>query len=82
MRAREEVLSEQPLCVLCRAEGRTVEAVEVDHIIPIKHGGTDDRQNLRGLCRPCHDAVTAALYPPKGSTLDGIPRARLREARP
>ena len=27
---------------------------EVDHIVPVKHGGTDDPANLRLLCTTCH----------------------------
>ena len=29
----------------------------VDHIIPVKQGGTDDPDNLRLLCISCHNAV-------------------------
>lgn len=32
---------------------------EVDHIIAVKDGGTDDPSNLRLLCVPCHARVTA-----------------------
>lgn len=31
---------------------------EVDHILPVSAGGTDDPANLRLLCRRCHLAVT------------------------
>lgn len=30
---------------------------EVDHIIPLKKGGTDDPENLRLLCHYCHVSV-------------------------
>jgi hypothetical protein len=30
---------------------------EVDHILPVKDGGTDDPANLRLLCHTCHVAV-------------------------
>lgn len=32
---------------------------EVDHIIAVKDGGTDDPSNLRLLCVPCHKKVSA-----------------------
>lgn len=31
---------------------------EVDHIIPVADGGSDQPANLRLLCRPCHVTVT------------------------
>lgn len=36
-------------------------AAEVDHRIPLALGGTDDRWNLRAVCRPCHGRLTAAI---------------------
>jgi 5-methylcytosine-specific restriction protein A len=30
---------------------------EVDHIVPVKDGGTDDPENLRLLCHGCHVAA-------------------------
>jgi 5-methylcytosine-specific restriction endonuclease McrA len=32
---------------------------EVDHIVAVEDGGTDDPANLRLLCRPCHKERTA-----------------------
>lgn len=31
-----------------------------DHVIPVKNGGTNAIDNLRVLCRPCHDEKTRA----------------------
>jgi 5-methylcytosine-specific restriction protein A len=33
-------------------------AVDVDHIIPLAHGGTDTDDNIQYLCRPCHKSKT------------------------
>jgi len=33
--------------------------LEVDHIVNIAQGGTDDDANLQALCVPCHQAKTA-----------------------
>lgn len=41
-----------PYCLLVRNH-------EVDHIVAVKEGGTDDPENLRLLCVPCHREVTA-----------------------
>jgi 5-methylcytosine-specific restriction enzyme A len=58
-RLRAMVLAREPLCRLCRATGRVVEAVEVDHIVRKRAGGRDELDNLQPLCRPCHSAKTA-----------------------
>lgn len=41
------------------ASGSRYSAWEVDHITPVKDGGTDDPENLRLLCHDCH--VTAGI---------------------
>jgi 5-methylcytosine-specific restriction protein A len=60
-RLRLIVLAEEPLCRRCLERGLIVASREVDHIIPI--GRRPDlrvvRSNLRGLCKPCHSAITA-----------------------
>ncbi len=43
-------------CALCGAS-----ADEVDHIVPVKLGGTSDAHNLRPLCLPCHKSETKRL---------------------
>jgi hypothetical protein len=40
-------------CVKCGARPPDVE-LEVDHIVAVSRGGTDDFANLRTLCRPCN----------------------------
>lgn len=47
-KTRKTVLSEEPRCACGKP------ATEVDHIVPVCLGGTDDRENLRGICRGCH----------------------------
>jgi len=57
-------------CERCGA----VDDLTTDHLLPRSMGGTDDRVNLRVLCRSCHGAVGAKAGGPVGS-----PRiARLR----
>jgi 5-methylcytosine-specific restriction protein A len=48
---------------LCRCDdcvrlGRIREAHEVDHIVALAHGGTDDDGNLRAINRDCHKVKT------------------------
>ena len=51
---RKKFLQEHPYCCKCGAK-----ATEVDHIIPISKGGTDDKNNLQALCKSCHSRKTA-----------------------
>ena len=37
-------------CVLCGA----ADNLEIDHIVPYRDGGSNELDNLRTLCRPCH----------------------------
>ncbi|WP_040667197.1 HNH endonuclease signature motif containing protein [Nitrolancea hollandica] len=53
-RIRDQVLTEEPFCRICGAPSQ-----EVDHIVARADGGSDDRGNLRGLCRRCHASRTA-----------------------
>lgn len=56
--AREEWLIDNPLCVMCKAEGRVTAATVVDHIKP--HRGDMllfwNRDNWQSLCATCHSA--------------------------
>jgi 5-methylcytosine-specific restriction protein A len=56
---RERVLVEEPWCRLCAAADKRTPATQVDHILPKRDGGTDDRKNLRPLCHSCHSRRTA-----------------------
>lgn len=48
-RVRQQMLAEEPTCRLCGAP-----TTDVDHILPLVAGGKHVRENLQGLCRPCH----------------------------
>ena len=54
-------------CVLCGASGREAK-LEIDHIIPVSQGGTDDPANLRCLCFQCnrgkHAKIETEAQPP------------------
>lgn len=51
---RYEVLKRAKFrCELCGVSA-AVKALEVDHILPRNHGGTDDESNLQSLCYSCN----------------------------
>ena len=73
-RLRDQVRREQPLCAPCAARGYTVAGVEVDHIVPLSHGGRLlDRANLQHLCRACHAAKHQGGLESTGGRPDGHP---------
>lgn len=43
----------------CRVCGLTTKDLEVDHIVNVAQGGTDEDGNLQAICIPCHKAKTA-----------------------
>jgi len=54
---RITLLNNEPLCRICGQP-----ANEVDHIVAVDAGGTDDPSNLQPLCRSCHAAKTRAEH--------------------
>ena len=56
---RARLLYDQPLCVACEAAGAVTLAQQVDHIVPLYKGGTNDDSNMQGLCVECHKVKTA-----------------------
>jgi 5-methylcytosine-specific restriction protein A len=58
MALRTQVLAEEFKCYLCPGGGTPDDLV--DHVVPLSAGGTDDRSNLRRICRACHNRKTAA----------------------
>lgn len=54
------VLRAEPLCRTCKGEGKVTAADLVDHIVAKVDGGSDQRENLQPLCRPCHGIKTSA----------------------
>lgn len=57
---RAALFARQPLCVECERRGMVVLATQRDHIVPLAEGGTDDEDNVQGLCRPCHQSKSIA----------------------
>lgn len=55
-RLRGELFAREPLCAECKRLGRVTLATQRDHRIPLCDGGTEDDDNVQGLCDPCHEA--------------------------
>jgi 5-methylcytosine-specific restriction protein A len=53
------VLDAEPLCRACSTEAHPIGATDVDHIVPIRDGGTHEMANLQPLCGLCHRRKTA-----------------------
>jgi 5-methylcytosine-specific restriction protein A len=64
---RRALVRDRHRCAVCGDP-----AVEVDHIIPRSAGGTDDLDNLRAVCRPCHRVKSEA------ERVDGLRKKRSR----
>jgi hypothetical protein len=74
-RLRETILQrDEYLCVACRKTGVLTAARTVDHILPKSEGGSDDPANLQSLCKPCHEAKTAAENAARWGKRDKGPR--------
>ena len=55
-RVRPQQLLDFPYCQICEDnDGSLIEAVQVDHIVPLEVGGAPfDPENLQSLCKRCH----------------------------
>lgn len=53
-KARFAILSRDGFRCVCCGKGPDEERLEVDHIVPVSLGGTNDPQNLQTLCCSCN----------------------------
>lgn len=71
---------DQFTCRYCGAHSETAAAsggLEIDHIIPTSHGGTDDPTNLVAACRDCNSGKAAT--PAEVSAPNKVLMEKLRE---
>ena len=66
VKIRLAYLREHRLCVVC---GQLADMV--DHIVPIKDGGTHDVDNLQPMCTACHRVKTNTLDGGYGNRREG-----------
>ena len=73
------------LCQECQRNGRITPGTQVDHIVALANGGSNDDSNMELLCADCHDRKTNADlgYQPRVITgLDGWPVPEERNQSP
>jgi 5-methylcytosine-specific restriction endonuclease McrA len=67
-----------PLCIKCQEQDKVTLATELDHIVALHKGGSDEPDNWQPLCTECHKVKTAIDmgYKPRVAIgLDGYPIA-------
>ena len=55
-------------CVECGATNKET-TLEIDHIVPVAKGGTNDISNLQTLCKDCNRAKSATVWDSKSDLL-------------
>lgn len=64
-------------CQPCKRRGYVTEATEVDHVIALAQGGTDELSNLQAICVPCHEVKSVRDAHPeaaiRGCDRSGLP---------
>ena len=58
-RLRGRIMQGQPLCRMCDEKGLVTPGAEMDHIVPLFMGGSNDDDNLQMLCVECHRKKSA-----------------------
>lgn len=59
---RAKRLAKEPFCRDCLEYGLDRPSTEVDHIVPLSKGGTNEDGNIRCLCKACHAARTRTEF--------------------
>lgn len=77
LKIRKDQLAREPLCRMCKSQGRVVSAIICDHVEP--HRGNEDRffnGPFQSLCKAHHDSLKQreeARGHAIGTTMDGRP---------
>jgi 5-methylcytosine-specific restriction protein A len=51
---RDSFLAANPLCAMCKEQGRLSAATVAHHKVKVTEGGTNDWENMEALCQECH----------------------------
>ena len=52
-------LKRRGICTSCSQKNDAGKAWDIDHILPLALGGTNELENLQILCKPCHHSKTS-----------------------
>jgi len=58
---RAAFLSANPLCAMCKDNGKLTPAVLAHHKVRLADGGTNDWDNMTALCNECHSRLHAGV---------------------
>jgi len=58
-------LKRKGICTACAQKIEAGKAWDIDHILPLALGGTNEPDNLQILCRSCHKTKTARFDVPR-----------------
>jgi len=58
MRIRAEVFASEAGCYRCGSVGADSDVL--DHVVPLRDGGSDSRSNLRRCCLGCHKSKSSS----------------------
>jgi predicted restriction endonuclease len=61
-------LAREPLCRLCKQEGRVTLAAELHHLRPLSEGGTNTVDNLVPVCHEHHRSLHTGARQRMGET--------------
>ena len=76
MATRDRILARDcGLCQVCLHFDRVTLARDVDHIVELADGGTDDDDNLQGICGTCHPIKSAEAERARRAGLPLLSRA-------
>jgi 5-methylcytosine-specific restriction endonuclease McrA len=53
------LMRRNPFCSECLKKGLQILTAEFDHITPLADGGSDEDENIQGLCLACHREKSA-----------------------
>ena len=59
---RAAFLSANPLCEMCKHDGRLTPATLAHHKMKLAEGGSNDWNNLAALCSECHSRLHAKQH--------------------
>ncbi len=69
------------ICQYCGYDGRAFPnwlQLTVDHVLPLKSGGTDDDNNKVSACQTCNSMTSTMKFPPGTTTAQALEEKRKR----